>query len=329
MRRALLILVVLVGCGEDDEGGSTQQQGTATPAPQAAAPGTGSGGKQLIAQTKIEERVPCSPPPETAKRCDPKLPATVEIGTGSAAVPNDGDMRCDPKLKQFCLPGVGKDNKPYFACGACPERDAIRYPFSPDRDFVAAEDNRDPFQSYLIRAPAAAGSAGDAGLQKSVTARCLKKDQFQAVNYSYKDLKPVGVVAQGTLRKVLMMDPGNLGHIIKARDCVGKEKAVVSDIGDEFICFQVEANAATGEVLAPDCRRLRTPSVALSSQPSDVAPVDGSRTTITPVAAPPPTLPQRAPERAAPAPEKAPSRPATTPQAPPPAPGQAPTTIKP
>lgn len=127
------------------------------------------------------------------------------------------------------------------------------------------------------------------------------------------------------MRKVLMMDPGNLGHIIKARDCVGKEKAVVSDIGDEFICFQVEANAATGEVLPPDCQRLRTASVALSSQPSDTAPGDGNRTTITPVIAPPPSLPPKAVERQ-PAPERAPAPSKTTIS---PAPQQPPTMIKP
>jgi hypothetical protein len=319
MTRALLILVVLAGCGEDDEGGSTQQQGNATPAPAAGAAGSGSGGKQLVAQTKIEERVPCEAPPETAKRCDPKLPASVDIGSGSGVAPSAGDLRCDPKQKQYCLPGVDKANQPYFACGACPERDAIRYPFSPDRDFIVTDTNRDPFQSYLIR-PVAVGSAGE--LPKTVTARCLKKDQFQAGSYSYKDLKPVGVVAQGTMRRVLMMDPGNLGHIIKPKDCVGKEKAVVSDIGDEFICFQAEANAQTGEVLPPDCRRLRTPTTTLSSQPSDATPIDTGRTTIEPVVAPPPTLP---PPRA---PAPAPSR-GTTPQAPPPAPSQAPTTIKP
>ena len=325
MRSVLVIVLMLGACGEDDEGGSTTQQGTATPAPAAAAAGAGSGGKQLVEQLKVEERVPCQAPSSKAKRCDPKLPPLVEIAGGSATPPNDTDMRCDTKRKQYCLPTVDDANQPIYACGACPERDAIRYPFSSDRDFVVTDANRDPFQSYLLRAPAMAGSgSGDPALQKAVTARCLKKDQFQAVNYSYKDLKPVGVVAQGTLRKVLMMDPGNLGHIIKARDCVGKEKAVVSDIGDEFICFQVEANAATGEVLPPDCQRLRTPSVSLSSQPSETAPGDG-RTTITPVIAPPPSLPPRPTERS-PAPERAPAPSRTTIS---PAPQQPPTMIKP
>jgi len=324
--RALLIILVLAACGEDEGGGSTQKQGNATPAPPAAAGvGSGSAGKQLVAQLKIEERVPCTPPPPTAKRCDPKLPALVTIpGVGSAVEPNANDMRCDPKAKEFCLATVDVNNQPMFGCGTCPERDAIRYPFSSDRDFVVTDNNRDPFQSYLVRAPAA--GSGDPGLQRTVTERCLKKDQFQAVNYSYKDLKPVGVVAQGTMRKVLMMDPGNLGHIIKPKDCVGKEKAVVSDIGDEFICFQQEANAATGQALAPDCRRLRQPSVALTSQPSDVgASEPGGPTAITPVIAPPPAIPPRTPERA-PVVERPPPAGKTTIQ---PAPQQPPTTIKP
>ena len=37
-----------------------------------------------------------------------------------------------------------------------------------------------------------------------------------------------------------MMDTGNLGHIIKKGDCVGREKAIVKDIGAGFITFQVK-----------------------------------------------------------------------------------------
>ena len=37
-----------------------------------------------------------------------------------------------------------------------------------------------------------------------------------------------------------MMDTGNMGHIIKRGDCVGKEKAVVKDIGTGYITFVVE-----------------------------------------------------------------------------------------
>ena len=63
-----------------------------------------------------------------------------------------------------------------------------------DSDFVESEHNRDPFRSLMVE------------LAKTAKA-------------------PV------TQRKVLMMDRGNLGHIVRRGDCVGKEKAVVKDIG--------------------------------------------------------------------------------------------------
>jgi hypothetical protein len=37
-----------------------------------------------------------------------------------------------------------------------------------------------------------------------------------------------------------MMDTANLGHIIKRGDCVGKEKAIVKDIGTGYVTFVVE-----------------------------------------------------------------------------------------
>ena len=58
--------------------------------------------------------------------------------------------------------------------------------------------------------------------------------------YSYEDLKLVGIVAQGTLRKALMMDTRPYGYLVKRGDCVGKEKAVVKDIGTGYITFVIE-----------------------------------------------------------------------------------------
>lgn len=305
MTRAIAIVLLLAACG-DDEGGGGQPNPNATPAT-AAVPGAGSGsGKGLSSLTKIEERVECPGPAlydakgiaiATVERCDPKAPDLVGVG-GKPPENKPNDMHCDTAKHEYCLATWDDKGKVVVnACGTCPERDAIRHRFAPERDFVV-EVNRDPFQSYIVRQPGL-GSA-DQGLQKSVTQRCLKKDQFQASNYSYKDLKPVGVVAQGTFRKVLMMDPGNLGHIVKAKDCVGKEKAVVVDIGDEFICFQSE-DASTGQPAPTDCRPLREKTIALSSQPSDatmIEPGGAPQTTITPVEPPPATLPPRTPDRA-------------------------------
>ena len=79
---------------------------------------------------------------------------------------------------------------------------------------------------------------------------CTRADQIVVTNYSYEDLKLVGIVAQGTQRKALMMDSGNLGHIIKRNDCVGKEKAIVKDIGTGFVTFVI-APDSDGKVQRP------------------------------------------------------------------------------
>ncbi|MGN6105594.1 MAG: hypothetical protein ACTHU0_10850 [Kofleriaceae bacterium] len=264
----LAIALVLAGCGEDEEP-TTSQQGRATPAaaPARAGAGSGSAGKQLTPQVHIEERVACRPPAADPKKaCDPKAPAC--------------------KDSEHCLlTSAGS------FCGPCPERDGIRHPFKP-RDF-AATDNRDPFQSFTVTQVGMA-NPNEASLPKDPTQRCVRSDQLVATNFSYLDLKLVGIVAQGTQRKVLMMDTGAppYGHIIKRGDCVGREKAVVKDIGTGYVTFEIPLEpTATGQPREPEQRsvQLHPRQLAVSAPPSDqVQP--SSRTTITPVVAPP-TLP--------------------------------------
>ncbi len=118
------------------------------------------------------------------------------------------------------------------------EKANIRHTFR-DRDFIADQNNRDPFQSFVLTQPGLGGGQQDA-LKRDPTKRCLRADQFIASNYSYTDLRLVGIIAEKTQRRVLMMDSGNLGHIIRKGDCVGREKALVKDIGAGYITFQVE-----------------------------------------------------------------------------------------
>jgi hypothetical protein len=118
------------------------------------------------------------------------------------------------------------------------EKANIRHTFR-DRDFVADQNNRDPFQSFVVVQPGLGGGQQDA-LKRDPTKRCLRTDQFIASNYSYTDLRLVGIIAEKTQKRVLMMDSGNLGHIIRKGDCVGREKALVKDIGAGYITFQVE-----------------------------------------------------------------------------------------
>ena len=121
------------------------------------------------------------------------------------------------------------------------ERANIRHVFR-DRDFAVEQSNRDPFQSFVLGRQVLPTTSGD-GLSMDVTEKCRREDQFVARNYSYQDLRLVGIVAERTQRKVLMMDAGNLGHIIKKGDCVGREKAYVKDIGAGYITFQIQSEA--------------------------------------------------------------------------------------
>ncbi|NVB85498.1 MAG: hypothetical protein HOV81_44450 [Kofleriaceae bacterium] len=221
MRVAPLALIALLGACSGDESAPPP------PKPAAAQPGRAAAAKPgaknaktgtLTPRVHVEDKVSC-PVPEKASgpSCNKDAPS------------------CDPGL--FCLEVTA--NK--WTCEPCPERDSIRHEFK-DRDFVA-EQSRDPFQSFVIV---------QKGLEEPVEQKrepgpCTRQDQFVATNYSYLDLRLVGIVAKGTQRKALMMDRGNVGQIIKRGDCVGKEKAVVKDIGTGFITFVVayDADGAT------------------------------------------------------------------------------------
>jgi hypothetical protein len=261
IRSALVVLVAalgaLAGCGEDDEP-VTQQPIPAT----GARPGTpaGAGGarskvKLLAEKMHIEDRVACPIPdrPSDPKngKCDPRAPA------------------CPEHL--YCL-----ELAQGSYCEPCPERAGIRHAFR-NSDFVV-DQNRDPFESSSIGKAPAPGS-------QPPGVKCRRDDQMVATTYSYLDLKLVGIVAQGVQRKVLMMG-GPLGYIIKRGDCVGKEKAVVTDIGTGYITFQIDPDPS-GLSQRPPTRH----SVPL--YPKQVAVTDPSelpaapRTMIAPMATPP------------------------------------------
>jgi len=276
--------LAVAGCGDD--GGAGQAQAPARPTA-AATPGAvaAAGSKvQLEVKPHIEERVNCSIPDQPSDpkggKCDLKAPSCPE------------NLYC-LQLAQgsFCEP--------------CPERDGIRHAFR-DRDFDP-DHNRDPFESFLTQlGPRTPGPPG-------LTPKCPREDQLVASSYSYSDLKLVGIVAQGTQRKVLMMG-GPLGYIIKRGDCVGKEKAVVKDIGLGYITFAVEPDEFSVQL---------NPKQLMVTEPE--LPSPAPRTTITPVVPPPTALPSRggatppaeAPPGAAPRTTITPAAPAPAGSAPP------------
>jgi hypothetical protein len=283
MRAYLVVFALLAGaCGEDEP-----------PPPPPKPPGSPGAkapakpkGKQIAPMKRVEDRVTC-PAPSDAKKCDPKAPL---CGQG-----------------QYCIP-AGTDHY----CGLCPERDAIRHTFKP-RDFQGV-DIRDPFQSFVL------GSLGPLEGTKVAepTPKCTRKEQFVATAANYQTLKLIGIVSQGTQRKVLLTD-GRIGHIVKKGDCVGKEKAVVKDIGAGYITFAVEAAGKSDPIevsmqLYPTAVQLGSPeaidpgaaSAPLVAPPTGAAPQappapegptttiiqqKGTTTTTTPNVPPPPQAP--------------------------------------
>ena len=258
-----LAAVTAAGCGDDEEANPPAQAAKPTAATAAA-----NASKTLLAaKVHIEDRVSCPIPERPSDprngKCDPKTPSCSD--------------------HTYCLP-LAQGNY----CEPCPERDGIRHSFK-ERDF-AVEQNRDPFQSFLLP-QLSIGRSNDA-VPLDPTKKCLREDQMVAGSYSYSDLKLVGIVAQGTQRKVLMMG-GPLGYIIKRGDCVGKEKAVVKDIGTGYITFQVEPDQLTAATRPPEEYSVQlNPKQLMVNEPEQ--PQLAPRTSITPVVPPPVTLPQRA-----------------------------------
>jgi len=295
MRRLLVLaLLVTAACGEDDP---PPPQGPKAPGapqpPKPGAPGAGSGsGAKLVPQVHAEDDVRC-PTPTNAKPCDPAVPTACDVG-------------------EYCLPTASGN-----FCGACRERTSLRHVFLP-RDF-APDNNRDPFQSQLL-SPQTAG-AGSGALAVNPTEMCQqRKDQLQASNYSYQDLKLVGIVAQGTQRKVLMMDPGKLGHVLRRGDCVGKEKAIVKDIGAGYVTLQIGGDKP--QDLSID---LHPKAPQVDALPSDQPDTAATRPQAPIVEPGPPTPPSRQQPAGAGTTVIERNPPTVTPIVPP----QAPTTLKP
>ncbi len=217
MRRPLLALALLASCGGDEASPPPAAPAPGQPGAPGAKPGAPDSKNKLQPRMHVEDRVGCFPDKPTGPECKPDSPF------------------CDPGL--YCVPTAAQANK--FTCEACPEKDSIRHEFK-DRDFVSdatADHGRDPFQSFVI-------IPRDLFKPQEKTPEvgpCTRADQMIATNYSYQELKLVGIVANGTQRKVLMM-AGNKGEIIRRGDCVGKEKALVKDIGTGYITFLINSN---------------------------------------------------------------------------------------
>jgi Tfp pilus assembly protein PilP len=265
-----LAYAFVAACGGDDEAPpAAVRPGAAAP----AAPGGGVGSakddkNKLVPRRRVEEKVGC---PVADKERDPKDRYDAfkkRVDDDDAAYKQRYGVACTPEGAP-CDKGYCLDWENAKHCIRCAERDRIRHDFV-DRDF-SADQNRDPFQSFVVAQPGLGGGVGSAAPIQP-TPDCKNKDQLVATNYSFADLRLVGIVAQGTVHKALLMDSVNVGHIVKLHDCVGKEKAVVVDIAAgnyPYIKFVVHPEQAPqGTTTRPDQER----SMELHPKLEDLSP---------------------------------------------------------
>jgi hypothetical protein len=125
--------------------------------------------------------------------------------------------------------------------------DRFRLTFN-ERDFASdpgGDENRDPFRSFVIRQ-----GGGPRALRESSTIQptdvCTEKN-IRAPGHSMRDLRLIGLVLRGTRSYAQFRDPSGFGWIVRLRDCLGKEKALVQKIGAGFVTLEVmpEVGAAT------------------------------------------------------------------------------------
>lgn len=275
MRGMLVAIALLAACGDDgDKPAPKPGQPAAAPAPGA---GSGSGSK-LQPQIHIEDRVICpiKERDETDKKeiaCEPDKTTCPDQRYCLEA------KKTDPKTEKFVI--VGK------FCKRCPERENIRHPFK-ERDF-AADLNRDPFKSFLI---GSTDNGPGTGARPTPMERCKES---KIPDYSYADLKLVGIVSMGTQRRVLLM-AGNKGEIVTRGNCVGKEHAFVKEIGATYVTLQLQQDAKDNREPEPYSLELYPKQLPLGALPTD----DSGRTTIAP--SPAPVLPPKSSDKAPPAP---------------------------
>ncbi|HWM86221.1 MAG TPA: hypothetical protein VNO33_10300 [Kofleriaceae bacterium] len=125
--------------------------------------------------------------------------------------------------------------------------DRFRLPFG-ERDFSvdpAGDENRDPFRSFVVRQ-----GTGPRELKGQVAIQptdvCTEKNS-RAPGNSIRDLRLIAIVLRGTRSYAQFRDPSGFGPIVRLRDCLGKEKAIVEKIGAGFVTLEVVPDAASSK----------------------------------------------------------------------------------
>jgi hypothetical protein len=167
----------------------------------------------------------------------------------------------------------------------------FRQPFG-ERDFAgdpAGDENRDPFRSFVIRQGTGPRALRDA-TPIQPTDVCTEKN-IRAPGHSVRDLRLIGLVLRGTRSYAQFRDPSGFGWIVRLRDCLGKEKAIVDKIGAGFVTLEMVPEVGPGSQPQAERRDIQLHPSELRAEEDTAVDATG--------AAPPPATP--APEPARPA----------------------------
>jgi hypothetical protein len=227
-------------------------------------------------------------------------------GSGSQSAA-EKKKTADAKKKQQAIDKVAKDKERRMeAISFIPTLEKVVPPDEAptirgrlkDRDFEpdpSGIDNRDPWRSYtlpqVIEQPTTSLPA--AGTAKPSNA--CPKEKLVATEYSLRDLSLLGIVTRGVQHFALFRDSKGVGHVVERGKCIGREKGLVTEIGDGFV-----SGVITPEILpngtVPDATPFTIPlyTTELSSDQSQGEEVGaGDNSAAAPL--PPPTMTPTAP----------------------------------
>ena len=110
----------------------------------------------------------------------------------------------------------------------------------------SGDENRDPFHSFVFF-PNARIDGDDVVKVTNVCDRA----EWVASDISISSMNLVGIVTHGTKGWAQFTDSTGMGHIVGRSECLGKEKAMVEQIGDSFVRLRVIPEAAPGAATPP------------------------------------------------------------------------------
>jgi hypothetical protein len=163
----------------------------------------------------------------------------------------------------------------------------FRLPFS-ERDFASdagGDDNRDPFRSYVVR-QGSNETDSHSTPPTTPTDLCTEMNSRASGN-SIRDLRLIGLVLRGTRSYAQFRDPSGFGWIVRLRDCLGKEKAIVDKIGAGFVTLQVVPEAA-GANVEPKAESRHVPLHPAELRPEEEIPAAEMQTQTQPQTQQPP-----------------------------------------